>query len=92
MLVFASDLEEVEEIGCGCVDGDEVLVCGWCRVGEGAHGEVLRALGVGLTKSNRGGGVNNNGGCDDRCESSAHLEVFFDLDCTHFEIVSVTMV
>lgn len=62
-MVFASDLEEVEEIGCGCVDGDEVLVCGWCRVGEGAHGEVLRAL-----------------------------EVFFDLDCTHFEIVSVTMV
>lgn len=27
MLVFAADLEEVEEVGCGSVDGDEVF--GW---------------------------------------------------------------
>lgn len=25
VLVFPTDLEEVEEIGCGCVDGDEVF-------------------------------------------------------------------
>lgn len=34
MLIFAADLEEVEEVGCCCVDLDEVLVGlgGW--VGE----------------------------------------------------------
>ena len=45
MLVFAADLEEVEEIGCGGVDGDEVLVFegGW--IGEGGYGEILWSLG-----------------------------------------------
>jgi len=40
MLVFAADLEEVEEVCCGGVDGDEVL--GWGGGGgrEGGHGEV----------------------------------------------------
>ena len=33
MLVFPADLEEVEEVGGGCVDGYEVLVWlgGWGR-------------------------------------------------------------
>lgn len=46
MLVFAADLEEVEEVGCGCVDGDEVFV----RFGGGRREvedfEVFRALGT----------------------------------------------
>jgi hypothetical protein len=35
VLVFAADLEEVEEVGCGGVDGYEVLVFGGRGVGEG---------------------------------------------------------
>ena len=44
MLIFATDLEEVEEIGRGGVDGDEVL--GWFRDRslEGGHRESRRAL------------------------------------------------
>ena len=43
MLIFAADLEEVEEIGGRCVDGDEVL--GWLRSGiwEGADSEIAGA-------------------------------------------------
>ncbi len=41
MLIFTADLEEVEEVCGGCVDPDEVLVCGGCGVGEGSDGEVL---------------------------------------------------
>ena len=44
MLVFTADLEEVEEIGCGCMDGDEVLICRGCGVGERTDNEVLWAL------------------------------------------------
>lgn len=46
MLVSASYLEEVKEIGCGCVDGDQILVRRGCGIGEGGDGEVLRALEV----------------------------------------------
>lgn len=44
MLVFAADLEEVEEVGCGGVDGDYVFVGfgGW--VGEVGYSEVVWAL------------------------------------------------
>lgn len=44
MLVFAADLEEVEEVGCGCVDLDGVLVWVWGWVGEGGYLEVEGAL------------------------------------------------
>ena len=44
MLVFASDLEEVEEIGCGCVDGNEILIGRGCGIGEGRDGKVFGAL------------------------------------------------
>ena len=46
MLVFTADLEEVEEIGGRCVDGDEVLVGRWDGVRKGRDCEVLRALGL----------------------------------------------
>ena len=44
MLVFAADLEEVEEVCCGGVDGDGVLVCGGVGFGEGIYFEVEGAL------------------------------------------------
>ena len=48
MLIFAANLEEVEEVGGGCVDGDEILI--WLRggVGEGADSEVAGAGHVGF--------------------------------------------
>lgn len=48
MLVFAADLEEIKEVGCGGVDSDEVLVRGGFWGGEGGDGEVLWSLGWGL--------------------------------------------
>jgi hypothetical protein len=40
VLVFAADLEEVEEV-CGCaVDADCILVCGWSWVGEVGYSEI----------------------------------------------------
>lgn len=45
VLVFAPDLEEVEEVGCRSVDGDEVLVGAGDGGGEGSYGEVVGALG-----------------------------------------------
>lgn len=44
MLVFAADLEEVEEVRCAGVDGDEVLGWGGGGGGEGGDGEVGGAL------------------------------------------------
>ena len=44
VLVFAADLEEVEEVGCGGVDGDEVFGRRGCGVGDGGYFEVLWAL------------------------------------------------
>ena len=49
VLVFAADLEEVEEVGCGCVDGDEVFVWRGRGCGEGGDGEVGGALGEGVS-------------------------------------------
>ena len=49
VLVFAADLEEVEEVGCGCVDGDEVFVWRGRGCGEGGDGEVGWALGEGVS-------------------------------------------
>lgn len=45
MLVFTADLEEIEEIGCSGMDGDEILV--WRGFGgwEVGYGEFLRSLG-----------------------------------------------
>ena len=48
MLIFAPNLEEVEEVGGGCVDGDEVLVWLGGRVWEGADSEVAGAGHVGF--------------------------------------------
>lgn len=44
VLVFAADLEEVEEVGCGGVDGDQVLGGIRSGSGEGVYGEILWAL------------------------------------------------
>lgn len=44
MLVFPSNLEEVEEVSCSRVDSDQVFVWGWVGVWEGGNNEVLRAL------------------------------------------------
>lgn len=44
VLVFAPDLEQVEEVGCGGVDGDQVLGGVGSGTGEGVYGEVLWAL------------------------------------------------
>lgn len=43
-MVFAADLEEVEEVCCCAVDADCVLVWCWGWGGEVGYGEVLRAL------------------------------------------------
>jgi hypothetical protein len=39
-LVFAADLEEVEEVGAAGADLDEVVVRVWLGVGQGADFEV----------------------------------------------------
>ena len=44
MLVFPADLEKVEEIGCGGMDGDEILVGLRFRVRKIADIKLLRAL------------------------------------------------
>ena len=56
MLVFAADLEEIEEIGCGGVDGDKVLVRGRFGGGEGGDGEFLWTLSWGLLRDGEGTG------------------------------------
>lgn len=48
MLIFAANLEEVEEVGGGCVDSDEVLVWLGGGVREGADSEVAGAGHVGF--------------------------------------------
>ena len=45
-LVFPADLEQVEEVGGGGVDLDEVLMWLRLRVGEVADLKVLRTLGM----------------------------------------------
>jgi len=45
-LVFATDLEQVEEIGGGGAHADGVLFRGWRRVGNVDRAEVARALDV----------------------------------------------
>ena len=44
MLVFAADLQQVEEVCCCAVDADCVLVGCWGWVGEVCYAEVLGAL------------------------------------------------
>lgn len=44
MLVFALDLEDVEEVGGGGVDLDEVLIVLWCGIGDVDDLELLGAL------------------------------------------------
>ena len=44
MLVFPADLEKVEEIGCGGMDGDEILVRLRYRIRKIADFKLLRAL------------------------------------------------
>lgn len=46
MLVFPTDLKQVEEIGGRCADLDQVLI--WLRdgVGQVGHGHVLRTAEV----------------------------------------------
>lgn len=44
VLVFPADLEKVEEIGCGGMDGDEILVGLRYRIGKIADFKLLRAL------------------------------------------------
>lgn len=45
MLVFAGDLQEIEEVCCGGVDGDEVLGGRGNGVRDGGYLKVLGALG-----------------------------------------------
>lgn len=44
MLVFSGDLEEVEEIGCGGVDANRILIAGGSWVGELCYLKLLGAL------------------------------------------------
>jgi hypothetical protein len=44
VLIFSADLEKVEEVRCGAVDADCVLVWGWGWIGEVDYDEVLGAL------------------------------------------------
>lgn len=63
-MVFAADLEEVEEVGCRGVDGDCVLVGGGGGVGEGGDGEFVGALGGGIVLVREMG----DGRCDEMRE------------------------
>lgn len=44
VLVFALDLEDVEEVCCGSMDGDEVLVGLDSEPGKGCYREAVRTL------------------------------------------------
>lgn len=44
MLVFSADLQEIEEVGRSCVDGDEVFGFGRDWIGEVYYFELLWAL------------------------------------------------
>lgn len=44
MLIFAADLEEVEEVCCSCMDGYQVFVRSGVGIGDGGDGEVVGAL------------------------------------------------
>lgn len=46
VLVFAADLEQVEEVGCGAVDCEEVLGWGWGWSWDGGDAEVEGTLEV----------------------------------------------
>lgn len=49
-MVFTSDLEEVEEVGCRCMDGDEVFVWLGGRSWERSDCKVIRALDIHIKK------------------------------------------
>jgi len=70
VLVFAADLEQVEEVCGRGVDGDEVLVGLGGRGGEGGYFEVFWALGVLMLIS-------------DGVEVVSYLYIFLDLDALH---------
>lgn len=45
ILVLATDLEKIEEIGRGGVDGNEIGIRRWSKIGKIGHFKVLRSLG-----------------------------------------------
>jgi hypothetical protein len=71
VLVFASDLKKVKEIGCSGVDADYILIFGWGWVWEFSHSELFWTLELLIFLYRAGIG--------------ACLDVFFDLDATHLE-------
>ncbi len=44
MLVYAADLEEIEEVASGGMNSDKIFVRFWDRVGEIADFELFRTL------------------------------------------------
>jgi hypothetical protein len=44
MLVFALGLEEVEEVGCCCVDRYQILIWLWNGIGKRADGQIIGSL------------------------------------------------
>lgn len=74
MLVLAADLEQVEEVCCRGVDGDEVFVWVGGRRGEGDYFEVVRALEGSVCAMGRRGVIEIG---------LYHIDIFFDLDPLH---------
>lgn len=44
MLIFTADLEEIEEIGCGRVDRNEILGRRWDGIRESGYGKFVGTL------------------------------------------------
>lgn len=75
MLVFATDLEQVEEVGCCCVDLDCVLIWRRCWIREGCHTEILRTLG--------GRHMVRSSFADLLATDDSYLDILLDLDASH---------
>jgi len=73
VLVFAADLQQVEEVCCCAVDADCVLVGCWGWGGEVGYAEILGAL---------WGMLDLFGGLVG-CLLEAYRDIFFHLNATH---------
>lgn len=62
MLVFAGDLEQVEEVSCGGVDADHILV--FCGLGVGEVGDFELARALWLCEPDSRERVHRSGGVD----------------------------
>jgi hypothetical protein len=76
VLVLAANLEEIEEVGCGSVNGDKIFVGLRRGCWEVDYFEFLRTLDILLDVKRH---------C--RAEYTC-LHIFFDLDSLHVDVLS----